>query len=169
MTGGGCKNSMLANSSGRRPLLGALIRGAGAGVASAAAVAARSKKETGSALAGINAVSHWAWGDSDAKRDGFSLKYTVTGAVTHLAAAAMWAFCYERIFAARRRSATLPRLLAESAAMSALACAVDYTITPKRLTPGYELRLSKPSLLMTYGAFAAGLALGSLILPRATR
>jgi hypothetical protein len=125
--------------------------------------------ETGSALAGINAVSHWAWGDADAKRNGLSLKYTGIGALTHLAAAAMWAFCFERLFASRRRSPTVPRLLAESAAMSALACAVDYTITPKRLTPGYELRLSKPSLLVTYVAFAAGLTLGSLLLPVARR
>ena len=159
---------MLANAWGTPPR-STLIRGAGAGIASAAAVAALSRKETGSALAGINAVSHWVWGDADAKRNGFSLKFTGIGALTHLAAAAMWAFCFERLFVSRRRSVTVPRLLAESAGLSALACAVDYTITPKRFTPGYELRLSKPSLLVTYVAFAGGLALGSLLLPEARR
>jgi hypothetical protein len=38
---------------------------------------------------------------------------------------------------------------------------VDYGITP-----GYELRLSTPSLLVVYLAFAAGLALGSALLER---
>ncbi len=53
--------------------------------------------------------------------------------------------------------------------MSALACAVDYTITPKRFTPGYELSLSRPSLVAVYAAFAAGLALGSVLLPERER
>ncbi|HKU86213.1 MAG TPA: hypothetical protein VJV77_07725 [Casimicrobiaceae bacterium] len=159
---------MLANS-WSIPLRSALVRGAGAGVASAAVVAACSERETGSTLAGINAVSHWAWGDAEARRDGFSLKYTGVGALTHLAAATMWAFVFDLLFASGRRAVTLPRLLSESAAMSAMACAVDYTITPKRFTPGYELRLSKRSLLATYVAFAGGLALGSLLLPRGER
>ena len=117
----------------------------------------------------MNAVSHWAWGDADARRDGLSVKYTGVGALTHLAASTMWAFCFERLFTSRRRAVTWPRLLSESAAMSALACAVDYTITPKRFTPGFELRLSKRSLLATYVAFAGGLALGSLLLPAGER
>jgi hypothetical protein len=75
-----------------------------------------------------------------------------------------WAYCFERLFASRRRHVTVPVLLTEAAAMSAIACAVDYTITPKRFTPGYELRLSRPSLLVVYVAFAGGLALGSLLL-----
>ena len=73
------------------------------------------------------------------------------------------------MLASRRRAPTLTRLAAESAATSALACTVDYTITPKRLTPGYELRLSKPSMAAVYVAFAAGLFVGSLALPQRDR
>jgi hypothetical protein len=149
----------------RDDLRHALVRGTGASLASAVALTACSKAETGSSLAGINAVSHWAWGDADAHRNGFSWKHTVVGALTHQAAAVFWAFCFERLFASRRhRLVTLPSLVGETAVMSAIACAVDYTVTPKRFTPGYELRLSKSSLLAVYVAFAAGLALGSVLL-----
>jgi hypothetical protein len=41
---------------------------------------------------------------------------------------------------------------------------VDYRLTPRRLMPGYERRLSQPSLLAVYAAFAAGLALGDALL-----
>lgn len=60
----------------------AFVRGTGASVVSALALAACSKRETGSALAGINAASHWAWGDDDARRNGFSWKHTALGALT---------------------------------------------------------------------------------------
>src|SRR3569832_1042769 len=81
-----------------------LVRGTGAGVASA--------------LAGMNAVRHWAWGNVDARRDGFSWKHTVIGALTHEVAALFWAFCFERLFAPRHRAVTGLRLLSEAAAMS---------------------------------------------------
>lgn len=152
-----------------RQLRNALVRGTGASVASAIAAAACGRRETGSALAAINAVSHWAWGDADARRDGFTWKHTVVGAATHHAAALFWALCFERLFVSKRRRVAMPRLAAEAAAMSALACAVDYTITPKRLTPGFELRLSKRSLVAIYVAFAAGLAIASVLLPEEER
>jgi hypothetical protein len=141
-----------------------LVRGTAANVAAMLALAACSKRETGSTLAGINAVSHWAWGDVDARRNRFSWKYTIIGALTNQVASLFWAFCFERLFASRRRQVTVPRLLVEAAATSAIAYAVDYGITPKRLTPGYELRLSRSSLLAVYVAFAGGLALGSALL-----
>jgi hypothetical protein len=143
----------------------ALVRGTGAALASTVALMACSRRETGSALAGLNAVSHWAFGDADASRDGFSARRTLVGAMTQQAASVFWAAVMERWIVSRRRSPTLSRLAADAAATSALACAVDYTITPKRLTPGYELRLSKPSLAAVYVAFAAGLVIGSVLLP----
>lgn len=147
----------------------ALVRGTGAAIASTLALVACSRRETGSALAGINAVSHWAFGDADAKRDGFSARHTIVGAATQHAASVFWAAVMERLLVTRRRSPSMARLAADAAATSALACIVDYTITPKRLTPGYELRVSKPSLAAVYVAFAAGLAIGSLMLPPAER
>jgi hypothetical protein len=142
-----------------------LVRGTGASLASLVALAGCSRRETGSALAGVNAVSHWAYGDADASRNGFSWKHTLVGALTQQAASVFWAMVFERLFAPRRGAPTVGRLAAESVATSALALAVDYTITPKRLTPGYELRLSKPSMAAVYVAFAGGLLIGSLLLP----
>ena len=114
---------------------------------------------------GHNAVSHWAFGDARASRDGFSFKHTAVGAATQHAASVFWAFVLERLLASRRRSPSGRRLAAEAAATTALAWVVDYTITPKRLTPGYELRLSKSSMAAVYVAFAAGLLIGGLMLP----
>jgi hypothetical protein len=117
----------------------------------------------------VNAESHWAWGDDAAQRDGFSWKYTLVGALTHQAASLFWAFCSDRLFASRERSTSAPAILGQAAATSALACAVDYTITPQRFTPGYELRLSRRSLAAVYVALAAGLAAGSLSLSSSWR
>ena len=130
---------------------------------------ASSRRETGSAFAGVNAVSHWAFGDADASRDRFTWKHTVVGALTQQAASVFWAMVFERLFAHRRHAPTIPRLAAESAATSALALAVDYTITPKRPTPGYELRLTKYAVAAVYVAFAGGLLIGSLLLPARER
>ena len=52
--------------------------------------------------------------------------------------------------------------LASAAAASAVACFVDYKLTPQRLHPGFDVRLSKRSLALVYGAFAIGLAAGAL-------
>ena len=48
-------------------------------------------------------------------------------------------------------------------ATSAVACFVDFHLTPPRLTPGFEHRLSHRSLAAVYGAFAVGLAVGALL------
>jgi hypothetical protein len=61
-----------------------------------AALIASSRRETGSAPAVINAISHWAFGDVDARRDGFDWKHTMTGAMTQQAASVFWALVYER-------------------------------------------------------------------------
>jgi hypothetical protein len=52
---------------------------------------------------------------------------------------------------------------------SAIACAVDYTSTPKRLTPGFEHHLSKGSMGLVYACFALGLAAGCLLANRGRR
>jgi hypothetical protein len=44
---------------------------------------------------------------------------------------------------------------------SAVAAAIDYGVTPKRFTPGWELLLSKRSMVVAYGALALGLAFGT--------
>lgn len=59
--------------------------------------------------------------------------------------------------------------LAGGAAASALACFVDYRLTPQRLTPGFEHRLSSRAMFAVYACFALGLAIGSMAAPRPHR
>ena len=150
---------MIRWNSWRRALGRAAVSGSVAAVVSTVALGVLGRRKTGSAAAPVNAVSHWYFGDRAARSDGVSLKYTLTGYLTHHAASVLWATLFERLFERRtwpRRAAPLVR----AAAVAAIAAVVDYTITPKRLTPGYEKRLSAPALVVVYSAFAAGLALG---------
>jgi len=134
-----------------------LLSGTCASVLSTVALAARGRSETGSALAPINAVSHWYWGDRATRVDRATVKHTVAGYLTHHATSIFWAVLFERAFDGAMRGRPGPTL-AMSAATAAVACFVDYQMTPKRLTPGFEHRLSKASLFLVYAAFAVGLA-----------
>ena len=48
--------------------------------------------------------------------------------------------------------------MGRATAIAALAAAVDYTITPHRFTPGWELVLSRRGMALAYAAMAAGFA-----------
>lgn len=69
----------------------ALLRGRGANMASTLALAAASRRETGAPLAGIDADSHRARRDDDARRNAFGVWHTVVGALTHQAASVSFA------------------------------------------------------------------------------
>lgn len=83
------------------------------------------------------------------------MAHTGIGFATHHASAIFWALPFEA-WLAHNPPRSLNELLRGAAAMSALAAAMDYGITPERFTPGCELVVSKKSV---FGAFA-GLALG---------
>ena len=134
-----------------------LLSGTCASILSTLALAARGRRETGSAVAPINAVSHWYWGDPATRVDHANLKNTVPGYLTHHATSIFWAVLFEKVFGGSMRGRPGPTV-AMSAATAAVACFVDYQMTPRRLTPGFEHRLSRTSLLLVYAAFAAGLA-----------
>ena len=68
-----------------------------------------------------------------------------------------WASLFEGQAGRHGPLAPLP-LLRDAAAVSAFAALVDYTVTPKRFTPGWEFVLSKRSMAVAYAAMAAGLA-----------
>ena len=55
---------------------------------------------------------------------------------------------------------------ADAVAATAVAAVVDLAIVPRRLTPGFERRLSARSLALVYGALAVGLLLGARRLDR---
>jgi hypothetical protein len=132
-----------------------------AGLASMAALAWRGRQETGSAVAPLNAPSHWLWGDRALRQDGPSWRYTALGVVIHQASAVMWGLIYERLWASKQPPGSLSHQLRDAAVATAAAATVDLVLTPKRFTPGFERRLSPQGLLWTYGAFAIGVALAS--------
>lgn len=152
----------------RRAAADALVSGSIASVASTLALAALGRREAGSAFAPTNATSHWIHGDEAARRDDPSLSHTAVGYAIHHGASLFWATFYERWFGERRNRGDVPAALLGGAAVAALACFVDYRLTPRRLQPGYEMRLSRPALALVYGAFGAGLA-ASAALTRARR
>jgi hypothetical protein len=148
----------------------ALQRGAVGGVtsslASTAALALLGKREADSPYAPTNAISHWIWGGKATRHDGPSLRYTVPGYVIHHGSAMFWSVLFERA-CGRLLDRKLPAAtLGLATAASAVACFTDYQLTPRRLRPGYEERLSRPALALVYGAFGLGLAAGAMLCRR---
>ncbi|MFB9241407.1 hypothetical protein IV454_07585 [Massilia antarctica] len=143
-----------------------LVSGATASLLSTAALAALGELTDGSSFGPTNAISHWLWGDKATRRDGASLRYTLTGYLIHHASATFWAVLFERLMGRQQGRKDALATLQAAAAASAVACFVDYQITPERLKPGFETRLSRPSLALVYAAFGLGLAAGALLLRR---
>jgi hypothetical protein len=142
--------------------LSTLVTGTVASLASAAGLALLAKGEGKGALQPINATSHWLHGDEAARHDELDVAHTAIGFATHKASSLFWALPFEAWLAARPPRSSF-ELLRDACAMSALAAAVDYGVVPKRVTPGWELVLSKRSLFATYGALALGLAGGAML------
>ena len=143
-----------------------LIAGTVASIASTAALMLCGRREAGSAVAPTNSTSHWLWGDEALEVYRPTLRHTALGYATHHASAIFWALIYGWLHASRHPAQSAPAALASAGAATALACAVDYTIVPHRLMPGFEHHLSKRSLGVVYGLFAVGLAAGCLLAQR---
>ena len=127
---------------------------AAAAVTLAASIAAR--RASGSAASALNATSHFLWGERAARAEGYSLKYTATGFAANYGAAVFWALFYEALGRGRRRSRT--RALVDGALVSAAAYVTDYHLVPRRLTPGFEMRMPRAALACVYAALTLGLA-----------
>jgi hypothetical protein len=140
----------------------ALIAGAVASLASTAVLAVMGRRQLDDAATPLNGPSQWVWGRHAPYRDGLSLHYTATGYAIHHAASTFWAFLYESM-----RRAFKPRGargdVAAAAATTLLAGIVDFRLTPRRLRPGFEKRLSAAAVAIAYAAFAAGLATHGLL------
>ncbi len=151
---------MASNPLALRLVLAALVSGTVASLVSSLALGVRGRREVSSAATPLNGPSQWVLGTHAPYRDGFSLKYTALGYAIHHLASVFWALFYE---AARRRlpAHALAADATLAAGVAATASVVDFTITPRRLRPGFEKRLSTGSLVAVYVAFAAGLALSS--------
>lgn len=146
----------------KRILYRTVLAGSCASVLSTFTLAYFGRREAHSAAAPINAVSHWYWGKEALSRQEVDVAHTVVGYTTHHIAASFWAVLLCAFLQRQPQLDTPARLVAASAATSAIACFVDFKLTPERLTPGYEHRVSTRALTYTYIAFAAGLAIGTI-------
>ncbi|MBL9161748.1 MAG: hypothetical protein JNL18_03295 [Planctomycetaceae bacterium] len=148
-------------------LLSRTLQTAGpATAATTAAVAACGSLDEGNGIAPVNAVSHILWGDDAAEQDDASLKYTAPGFALNAAAIASWAGVYELGFGQRARRGDVKAAIIGGVATAALAYITDYYVVPRRLTPGFEKRLSPPSMFAVYAALAASLPVASLLAAR---
>lgn len=143
-----------------------VVAGSFASLFSSAMLAALGARGAGGAAAPLNAVSHWVWGEEALHSDRPSWRHTLVGYLTQHAAAVLWAVLYARAYGHRQEAKQLPNALAGGVATSAVAYVVDYTVTPKRLTPGYEHRLDGQGMLAVYAALALGFALGAVAMGR---
>ena len=146
----------------RAALRTGLVAGAFASVASSVVEMMRGKRETGRCVAPTNATSHWVWDRSALHVYAPTLRHTALGYAIHHAMSTFWAVLYAWAHGNRPRARSVPSQLAGSAVAAVVACTVDYTITPRRLTPGFEVHLSRPAMALVYAAFALGLAVGCL-------
>lgn len=141
----------------------ALISAGLATVATTAVAAFLGKREADSMFAPINAVSHIAWGDEAAEADKPDVRHTGVGFLLHAGAMLTWSLVQEFFFSRMGRKRDIRQELAAGALTSGLAYVTDYKLVPKRLTPGFELRLSNKSLAVIYLALAAGLTAGLIL------
>lgn len=148
----------------KRTLREGLVSGTLAGIFSAVVLAVTGKRDAGSAAAAVNAESHWLWGDESLREDRPTLRHTLTGIVTHQLSTVFWATLYALVRGKRTAVRSVPEALLGGIATSAAAAAIDYTLVPKRLTPGFEHRLSTGSMVGVFAAIAGGIALGALLL-----
>jgi hypothetical protein len=140
--------------------MSAVLTGAVASVVSAAALAALAKAEGESAVQPANATSHWLHGEKAGRRKAVDLAHTGVGLVTHHASAFFWALPFEAWQALYPRPSSA-EIVRDAIVMSAIAFFVDYGLVPMRLTPGWELVLSRKSIVGAFASLAAGLAAGA--------
>jgi hypothetical protein len=93
-------------------------------------------------------------------------RHTAVGYAIHHATSIFWATLHEKLLRSQNEMESNASLIAKGATTAALACFVDYQVTPRRLQPGFDKQLSRRSLFFVYAAFALGLALGAQVIRR---
>jgi hypothetical protein len=155
------KNPNLHNLAFIQKLRNTIISGCNASLVSSVALLLRSKNDNNSYFAAINAISHWLYGDEAFARRAPDISHTVAGYAIHHGTSTLWAGVYENWFPPKGDKAS-HQIVTDALKVSALACFVDYKLTPHRLQPGYETHLTIKSLVIVYGTFALGLSLRQL-------
>lgn len=82
----------------RETLKRAVVPGVVGGALASATAARLGRKESGSAIAAINATSHVLWGDCAATVERPTLRHTAPGYFINSAAAFFWAVVFEKLF-----------------------------------------------------------------------
>ena len=144
----------------------AMIAGGIASVLSTVALMVAGRREPRRPAAPVNAISHWVWGRPALRVDGADLRHTLLGYLIHHAASLFWATWHARLWGERPEAKRPLPALAGAAVASSVACFVDFRLTPQRLTPGFEHRLSRRAIAGVYASFAVALAIGSLLAAR---
>lgn len=143
----------------------ALISGSIASFTSMLALLAGGKRDLDNPITPLNGPSQWVLGRRAPCQDGLRLPHTPLGLCIHHGSSIFWAMFFEATRSQpppRSRYADCVRPAATTAAVAAF---VDLVVTPPRLRPGFEQRLSASSLVGVYAAFALGLA-GARLLAR---
>jgi hypothetical protein len=139
------------------------VSGSLASIFSAAYLALAGQRR-GEPAAPLNAVSHWFFGNRALRKDEPSRLYTATGYLTHHGASIFWGVLHAKAWGARPEAKQPLPAIAGAVAAAGVASFVDYQLTPKRLTPGFEHRLGEPEMVNVYACFAIGLAIGSMLM-----
>jgi hypothetical protein len=147
-------------SAGRAARYGVFC-GIGAGLAVHTMLLIAARAEGKAPARPFNATSHWLQGQKAGRRAAADIAHTGVGLATNQAAAMFWGTLFG-LYVASRRNPHTGSIMRDAAVMGAIATAVDYGLMPKRLTPGWELALSKTSVGLTMAAMALGLGLGGV-------
>ena len=152
----------MANETLPESVTKAVVAGIVAGAVTAFGLALLSRVERRHPLAAINASSHWLIGDENVRTDHFDPKQTLIGCFTHFAATIFGASVLESL-----KTAFVARVHVQLAFLTSLmAVVLDYGILPRRISPGWELALSKWSMAGGFGFLGIGLAIGSAVASR---
>jgi hypothetical protein len=143
-------------------LLDILGSGVLGSLASALAAGGSARAEGRGALQPLNATSHWLHGERAGRVRRLDVARTGVGLLTHIASALFWAVPYS-LWLHRKSEWSAEEIIIGGAATAAMAATVDYLAVPRRLTPGWELALSRRGIGITVVGFALGLAGGALL------
>jgi hypothetical protein len=144
----------------------AAVSGAVAAGTTTVSVALAGHRDTGSAVAPINATSHIAWGESAGRVEKVNARHTLVGLALNVGACVFWATFFERWFGRAVARGEVGKAMLGGAAVAAAAYVTDYHVVPRRLTPGWESRISPRSLATTYAVLAVTLPLAALLRSR---
>ena len=150
---------------------GTLLSGSAASLLSTALVVLRSRRDTGSGYAALNAISHWLWGPRAYRVDRPTWRHTAPAVAIHQMSSLFWGALFELLLrllrprpapatnasARHRATLSLADVAGTAAIVTAVAALTDLRMVPERLTPGFENRLRPGSVALVYVAFGCGL------------